>query len=141
MRLCANKFSVITQHTDQNDVFENIMIGDAKITGTLEAVIDLSFYESCKKHLFKVDEDGNCRACTGIAAQTKADFTGKIYVTSETDEMEVQFFKRQMSSIIGETDDQDQIGDKLNDLVDKKVSIEFKKTDEEQNILVKIKMN
>ena len=143
MRLCANKFSVITQITDQNqiDSFENIMIGDAKVNGTLEAIIDLSFYESCKKHFFKVDEDGNCRACTGIAVQTKPDFTGKIYITSDTDDLEVQFFKRQMGSIVGETDDQEKIGDKLNDLVDKMVSIEYKKNNEEQNILVKIKLN
>ena len=46
-----------------------------------------------------------------------------------------------MGSIVGETDDQEKIGDKLNDLVDKMVSIEYKKNNEEQNILVKIKLN
>ena len=141
MRLCANKFSIMIEVTDQKeiDAFDDVIIGDEKVNGKIEAIVDLSFYESCKIHLYKIDSDGNCPACTEKTVQIRNDFTGKMYITTGNDELEIQFFKRQMVQIIGETDDIEKISDALNDMVDKEFTLEYKKNNEEQNILIKIK--
>ena len=143
MRLCANKFSILIEITEpaETDLFEEVILGDNKVNGTIEAIIDLKFYESCTKHLFKLDTEGNCPACADQVINTKQDFTGKLYITTDNDELEIQFFKRQMGHIIKETDDEEETTAKLDSMIDKTFSIQYKKTNEEQNILVKIKEN
>ena len=141
MRLCANRFSLFMEVTDpkETDAFENIILGDKRVNGKIEAIMDLSFYESCAKHLFKLDTEGNCPACNEAVQNTKQDFTGKLYITADDDELEIQFFRRQMEHIIEETDGEQTTAEKLDLLIDQTYSIEYKINQEDQYLLVKIK--
>ena len=60
---------------DQIDVFSDVKFADKKIHGVCLMFNDFSYYQSCKKHLTKIDEDGKCLNCGDIKKEdSKLDF-------------------------------------------------------------------
>ena len=141
MRLCATKFSTMNKVEDENDTkdFEDVIIGDARIKATIDAIVDLSFYQACPKHLYKIDSEMNCPACNEQVEHPKLDFNAKFYVSTDDDNFQITFFKRQVDNIFNVNDNEDEIEKKLNLLVDQTFSIDYKENQDQQLVLMKIK--
>ena len=141
MRLCANKFSTMQKLEDENDTkpFEDIIIGDARVKATIDAIVDLSFYQACPKHFYKIDPEKNCPACNEQVEHPKLDFNAKFYISTDDDNLQITFFKRQVNHIFDVNDTEDEIEEKLNLLVDKTFFIDYKENQDQQLILMKIK--
>ena len=138
MRLCAVKFTTICEITDAKieESFNDVKLGQHRATGTVEGIVDINFYQSCKTHLCKVDADRSCRYCEMEEIETIHNLTATMYLANDDDVLQIRFWKNQMKALSREVENT--ISEILDKMEGKKVTVEYDENSDGQNILIRI---
>ena len=126
-RLFTTKLTTISEASADNKAkFENVTLGQHKVTGTIIGFSELKSYNSCGIHWNKLSEDNLCVNCESKASDIKVDHTAELYL-QESDSDEIQsfrLFKRQLEMLIPILDDDDD-EQKLEELEGKECTVDY----------------
>ena len=147
LRLHTTGYTKIEDGTMEDSVnFKDIGNADETITGMVIGIGEITFYQSCKLHYKKLDEDLKCPTCDkdleGDAILQ--DFRSEIYIeadsgdSEETDVKEITFFKKALDKSLRFT--QDNAEKKLNELPGKTAKVDYNIDEASRFIAVSLKL-
>ena len=139
MRLCAVRFTMITKDEDAKtkDAFKDVTIGQNKTLGIVEGIVDVSYYQSCKVHMCKIDMDNRCHHCNQEVQETQHNLTAIMYLTTADDTIQIRCWKSQMK-FLTDKDTEEEIAVKINQVEGTEMTVEYDENTDGQNILVRI---
>ena len=107
-RLVTTKVTKIMElDKSEKSLFENIILGNKQIHGTVIGLSELNSYRACDKHWNKLSEEDICPRCEGKPSEIRLDFNAELYIQdADNDEMRsFHVFKRQVKMLIPELED------------------------------------
>ena len=143
LRMATTNFTKISDAAPREvELFSDVKIADKKLQGTCIMFNQLHFYKCCKKHMAKLDDEGNCPHCGQIDEQGKsADFRCSLVIDNpeDVDETEIVIFKRHLNLNIDADTQEDMLIAALEDTVmGKNCEIHYNEISDGNNIAVKI---
>ena len=149
MRLHTTGFTKIEDGNMEDSVnFQHIGNGDESVTGVVIGFGDITFYQSCKMHYKKLDDDLKCPKCNLDlkAEDILKDFRSELYIEAnsgdndddETEVKEIIFFKKALDKSQDYT--QDNIEEQLNELTGKTAQIDYNIDDADRFVAVSIQL-
>lgn len=149
MRLHTTGFTKIEDGNMEDSVnFQSVGNGDGSISGVVIGFGDITFYQSCKRHYSKLDDDLKCPKCNLElkSEETLEDFRSELYIegkiedspNDETEVKEITFFKKALDKSQDYT--QDDIENQLNGLTGKTAKIDYNTDDADRLIAVSIQL-
>ena len=145
MRLHTTGFTRIKEVTEEESaMFNNVTNGDAAITGELIGTGDITTYKSCQLHFTKLSDKNECPKCLKSLSDKEIinDYRLELYIEearndeeSEANVVEILIFKRNLPVEFREN-----IDDKIEDLLNKKMRVDFNIDDASRNIAISINL-
>ena len=101
MRFCAVKFTTISEISDAKieESFNDVKLGQHRATGTVEGIVDISYYQACKTHLCKVDVDNRCHYYEIEKNETSPNLTATMYLATDNDILQIHSWKNQIDNL------------------------------------------
>ena len=142
-RLCTNKQSEIrTGSQEERDMFKNVKIADKIVEGCCIMFSNMSLYNACSKHMTKLDQYMTCLGCQKTLSGEEAivDFHCMLQIEDlENSAIEsILVFRRLIKIDIHETDEKDIEAIIENEVVGKRLKIDYNTPHEEDNVAVKV---
>ena len=144
VRLGTTKYSQIQKVTQiEEELFKDIQIADNVVNGCCIMYTNLSSYNSCPKHMNKLDEDGECPSCKTKINQedAKLDFHCLLQIEDNVDSTlkSILIFRRHtdMKTDINETEIEEFVEEQY---VGNMLQVHYNTPDEDNNIAVKVVM-
>ena len=149
MRLHTTGFTKIEDGSMEDSVnFKLIGNGDESVAGVVIGFGDITFYQSCKIHYSKLDDDLKCPKCNMELRPEDIlqDFRSELYIEDnktesqmeETEVKEIIFFKKALEKSQDYT--QDDIEKQLDELTGKTAKIDYNIDDADRLVAVSIQL-